>query len=61
MVRDMGLYGIWIARAITELFIGTFYDIAICLTDLEKVIWLNRERMAEVEDANEDHSNEKDD
>lgn len=46
----MGLEGIWISRAITEFFIGTCYDIAICLTDIEEVIWNNRERMAELED-----------
>lgn len=49
-VRDMGLQGIWISRAITEFFIGTCYDIAICFTNIEEVIWNNRERMAELED-----------
>lgn len=34
-VHEMGLQGIWISRAITEFFIGTCYDIVICLTDIE--------------------------
>ena len=58
-VRDMGLQGIWISRAITEFFIGTCYDIVICFTDIEEVIWKNRERMAEIEDMEAEQ--EKDD
>ena len=44
-----GLQGIWIARMITELLIGTMYELCVYTTNIEEVIWHNRERMVELE------------
>ena len=45
-VYDMRLQGIWLTRLITELIIGSMYELMVYTTDIEEVIWHNRERMA---------------
>lgn len=47
--HEMGLQGIWISRMITELLIGTLYELCVYTTNIEDVIWHNRERMVELE------------